>query len=486
LTVRRSRRLRALAVVAVALGCRDASGPGAPDRLEAAAGVAELVVGDTTTVRLTADGAPLTDAAGARWRSSDTTVAVVDSTGLVTTRGIGTATIGATVRGAAASVVVTATHLRLADIATNGSTGCGVATTGRLYCWGWNGNGELGLGVRDEARRPIPEAVHTGARFARLLGGGSFCGFTVEQTVVCWAAGSQSPGVPDSPRRWRDVRPTLDYACGVATDARAYCWGQNRYGSLGNGVTAMTGSATPQPVAGDLEASAVATSPIVGCLLTPAGKAWCWGTGQVGTTRPPPDVCEGRGSRGAVVPVPCFTRPVPVDGDVAFVSLIGHVSGICGLTADARAYCWGEQVWIRQLGVEQYDFPDAPVPTASFGALRVRGLSTSSRQGCVLAVDGTATCWGTNRLGHPASGREPADLPQATAWPLRFRTISVGDEAICGVTTDGEGMCWGDNHRGQLGTDAPPDCYPGKFYAPYECSPTPVRVDDPRPLLRPR
>jgi alpha-tubulin suppressor-like RCC1 family protein len=38
-----------------------------------------------------------------------------------------------------------------------------------------------------------------------------------------------------------------NYTCGVTTDARGYCWGENTEGYLGDGTT--TSRSTPVPIA---------------------------------------------------------------------------------------------------------------------------------------------------------------------------------------------------------------------------------------------
>ena len=49
---------------------------------------------------------------------------------------------------------------------------------------------------------------------------------------------------------FRQISGGLFHTCGVATDDRAYCWGQNVYGQLGDGTT--TSRARPTPVTGNL------------------------------------------------------------------------------------------------------------------------------------------------------------------------------------------------------------------------------------------
>jgi alpha-tubulin suppressor-like RCC1 family protein len=49
---------------------------------------------------------------------------------------------------------------------------------------------------------------------------------------------------------WEQVSGRYNATCGVAADHRAYCWGENGDGQLGNGTT--TQHLVPAPVAAPL------------------------------------------------------------------------------------------------------------------------------------------------------------------------------------------------------------------------------------------
>jgi alpha-tubulin suppressor-like RCC1 family protein len=62
------------------------------------------------------------------------------------------------------------------------------------YCWGWGEAGQLGTGDRRIAERPV--AVAGPVRFASLAVGAL-------------------------------------HSCGLTSDGRAFCWGDNTYGQVG-------------------------------------------------------------------------------------------------------------------------------------------------------------------------------------------------------------------------------------------------------------
>ena len=77
------------------------------------------------------------------------------------------------------------------------------------------------------------------------------------------------------------------HACGVATDASAYCWGMNNRGQLGNGgVAELPGppayNRTPVRVSGDHRWKQISAGEQVTCGVTEAGDVYCWGWGDSG------------------------------------------------------------------------------------------------------------------------------------------------------------------------------------------------------------
>ena len=81
----------------------------------------------------------------------------------------------------------------------NGFT-CGLESgTSVPYCWGQNASGQLPNGTTTASLTPVP------------VGGGKF--------------------------RLSSIRAGLWYACGLTAAGRAYCWGRNNSGQLGDGST---------------------------------------------------------------------------------------------------------------------------------------------------------------------------------------------------------------------------------------------------------
>src|SRR5262249_41566862 len=117
---------------------------------------------------------------------------------------------------------------------------CAIKTGGALWCWGDNGNGELGDGTTTQRHVPTPV---TG------LGSG----------VTAISAGPY-------------------HTCAVKSGGALVCWGDNNPGKLGGGTPAERHN--PTPVAGlSSGVRAVAAGSDHTCAITSAGGVKCWGEG---------------------------------------------------------------------------------------------------------------------------------------------------------------------------------------------------------------
>jgi alpha-tubulin suppressor-like RCC1 family protein len=166
---------------------------------------------------------------------------------------------------------------------------CALTSAGKAYCWGDNGDGELGDGTSDD--RGIPTPVAGSLTFATISAGGTTdtvsgrtCGVTSGGLAYCWGAkvGDGTTTVHREPTavagefRWREVAAGPSSSCGIVTTGDAYCWGEHRGGELGTGNTAP--SLVPALVAGGHTWSAVdAGSTELNCGLTTGGIIYCWG-----------------------------------------------------------------------------------------------------------------------------------------------------------------------------------------------------------------
>jgi len=230
-----------------------------------------------------------------------------------------------------------------------------------------------------------------------------------------------------------------EFGCAIRCEGSVWCWGANRYGSLGDGTT--TSRATPAPVH---DLGGPATSLAVGfhhaCAVV-GGAARCWGhngDGQVGggagPDQPRPRTVTGLG------------RPV--------VSLAVGGTHTCALLDDGSVWCWGGNR-NGQLG------DGTNVARLAPGAVRQLGgaaaaLVAGQYHSCARMVDGEVRCWGSNALGPLGDGSTTRRLTPTAVQGLdgTAALLSAGDFHTCAALTDGRARCWGAGSTGELGTGA--------------------------------
>jgi len=166
------------------------------------------------------------------------------------------------------------TDVRFATLSVGAAHMCGIAITGVAYCWGYNQYGALGTGTMRSALLPV--AVATGGRqFTAIAAndGNSIanhtCAVDADSQMYCWGANTAGQlGIDVGPAACGSgrlafpcellpvaVRTELNFAsidvgiqhsCGISTQRRLFCWGDNSRGALGNaGVDPSTSIPTP-------------------------------------------------------------------------------------------------------------------------------------------------------------------------------------------------------------------------------------------------
>jgi alpha-tubulin suppressor-like RCC1 family protein len=237
---------------------------------------------------------------------------------------------------------------------------------------------------------------------------------------------------------FRQVSAGEDHTCGVTPDYRAYCWGRNEFGTLGDG-TISPGQLAPVPVAGTLQFRQVSAGVFSSCGVSPENRAFCWGH-------------NGTGRLGDGTTTQRLT-PVPVVGGLRFLEVTVGSGHTCGVTLDYRAYCWGDND-LGALGDGTTTERHQPVRVA--GGLAFRQLTAGGTLGslhtCGVTTANVAYCWGRNDLGQLGDGTTTQRLkPVRVAGGHRFLQVRAAEVHTCGVTLAHRVFCWGENRSGQLG-----------------------------------
>jgi alpha-tubulin suppressor-like RCC1 family protein len=283
----------------------------------------------------------------------------------------------------------------------------------------------------------------------RQISAGGFhsCGVTTGDRAYCWGMNHSGqlgdgtttdrsrPVAVDGGLRFRMVSAGTFHTCGVTTDSRAYCWGANDNGTLGDGTT--TARFTPVAVAGGRLFRQVRAGNLHTCGVTPSDEAFCWGNNRYG------QLGDGSDFNRRL-------RPVPVAGGLRFRQVTAGSLHTCGATTNDRGFCWGSG-----LGGEIGDGKtfQRRTPRAVAGGISFRQVHAGEDfRSCGVSRQDQAYCWGDNSGGQLGDGTTTRRLtPVLVAGGHRFSGVSPGTTHTCGTTTTGVAKCWGENDVGQLG-----------------------------------
>jgi len=224
-------------------------------------------------------------------------------------------------------------------IAAGQSHSLALTADGRVWAWGWNGDGQLGDGTTTQRTLPTPVPGIDG--------------------VVALGAGT---------RHSLAVR---------AADGSAWSWGMNGFGQLGDGT--RTNRLSPVPVEGMTGTVAVTGSESASSTAVDAGGfVWAWGQGLLG---------DGTG----------LSRLVPVRVvSLSDVSAVTSGTSFSLALAEGRAWVWGNcDGGQAGDGTTGSKLLPGIVPTLS-SIVRIGGTAST-----VLAVesDGSVWTWGSGHLG---------------------------------------------------------------------------------------
>jgi alpha-tubulin suppressor-like RCC1 family protein len=384
--------------------------------------------------------------AAVTWSSSNTAVATVSTSGLVTGIAVGTATLTATSNGKTGTATIFVLTFTFTALSAGDSYTCGVTSAGAAYCWGFGGDGELGDGTTTQRLTPV--AVQGGLVFTAVTTAkvGHSCGLTNAGAAYCWGSNANGGQLGDGTTTQRltpaAVQGSLvftaltaggQHTCGVASAGAPYCWGNNDNGEIGDG-TSLTNRLTPVAVQGGLAFTALSAGFQHTCGVTSAGAAYCWGlniNGQLG---------NGTASQRV-------TTPNAVGG--VFTVVTAGYYHTCGLTTAGAAFCWGSNS-NGQLGDGTTN--QRPSPVLVQGGLVFTAVSAGSSHTCGLTNAGAVYCWGLNGSGQLGDGTTTQRLtPVAVQGGLVFAALSAGGFHTCGMTGAGAAYCWGDNSTASLG-----------------------------------
>lgn len=366
--------------------------------------------------------------------------------------------------------------------ASQGGT-CALDDQGRVYCWGRNNFGQLGLGhtVSTGANTPANVAgpVPLQQRATMLASGHSHtCALLEDSDVICWGeafhgdlgrgnanhiGNNETPGQLEGIRlgvKARSIHAGWHQSCAISIHDTLHCWGSNNEGQLGYGHNQPIGDDEAPLAAGPVDVGGpvqdVALSQLGTCALLKDGAVRCWGY-KVPATGWHDDEPQANRAIGDDE-VAAQGRVINLPGPASQIEAGLH--HMCARLQDHRLYCWGESGH-GQLG--QASDGDAFIknsPPTTPGPLSLHEhfseVSLGGARSCAITTDGAVYCWGrgvTTKVDESGTHTHPILLSESLRrieLPGPAKGLTNGVEHSCAVLDQGL-YCWGAAHSGALG-----------------------------------
>lgn len=333
---------------------------------------------------------------------------------------------------------------------------------GGIACWGANFTGQLGNGSTTDSSTFVPVTNFFSGRAVAMGTGGHACGIDLARKVYCWGYNSQgqlgnttftntTARVPVSDLiDSTGIAVGTSFSCALTVADGVRCWGANDFGQLGDGTT-IGPHTSPVDVVGLTSGVArITAGDAHSCALTNAGGVKCWGANNNG------ELGDGTTTlRTTAVDV------VGLTSGVASITTFGHTN--CAVLTDGTVKCWGSNgVGILGDGT-LVSYSATPVTVLGLTTHPIVAVAVGGDHACALEDGGGVKCWGQNNAGQLGDGttiNRPTPLNYVVGGTSGYIGIWAGGGHTCGIRPSLGGLtCWGANGFGQLGNGTTTDSH---------------------------
>ena len=351
-------------------------------------------------------------------------------------------------------------------ISAGSSSSFAIDKNGKTWGWGDNTNGKLGNNTTTERTTPtsIAGSVKT---FCQIDNGSTFCS-AIDKNGLVWGWGygnygqlgnGTTTGAMLTPVSVTGVRKTFckvavgqNHVIAIDQYGRAWAWGINQYGQLGDNTTVS--KRTPISVLGAVKTfCSLAATAVLGSSLAidKNGRVWGWGY-------------NGRGQLGSNS-VSQQNTPVAIAGVLkTFCKIAMGNAHTIAIDKNGRLWGWGYNRY-GQLGNNGTGSQRTPV--SILGAVKTFcHINNGYDVSYALDKNGRAWAWGNNSGGVLGDGSLiDRFTPVSVAGTIKtFCQISGGIAHAIAVDKNGRSWGWGQNDIGPLGI--------GSF--PFKCTPAAI------------
>ncbi|QSQ12460.1 RCC1 domain-containing protein [Myxococcus landrumensis] len=315
-------------------------------------------------------------------------------------------------RDARGNVGTSTVGFHLGGLSSAGGLHSGALRDGRVYAWGRNTRGQLGLGAGSAAHYSVPQLV---------------------------------PGLEGV------VSIAFNQSFSMALDAggSVWTWGENSDGQLGHGTPPEPGQ--PQTPVASMSPSAARVPGLTGAVAIAAGYTHGLVLMEDGTVRAFGANDEGQLGDGTTT---SRDYALPVPGVTDAVKVVAGSAHSAALKRDGTVFVWGRNTY-GNLGTGTAGKPGRPSAEAVPGLKDVVDIANGRDHFLAVHSDGTVSSWGlgvSGQLGHGPSGKDVQSATPVKAQGVTdARAVFANGNYGFARRADGSLLAWGQNGNGQLG-----------------------------------
>jgi len=297
-------------------------------------------------------------------------------------------------------------------IAAGGDHTLAIAQNGDLYSWGRNFYGQLGLG--DATDRNTPVHVNNGSRKYKAIAASQHHSFAIAENGDLYAWGYNFNGrlglgnetdrnipvyVNNGSRKYKAISSKGSHSLAIAENGDLYAWGINTNGQLGLGNTS-TGPFIPTYVSsGSRKYKAIAAGGNFSLAIAENGDLYAWGINTNG------QLGLGNTSTGPFIPTYVSS------GSRKYKAITAGISFSLAIAENGDLYSWGMNS-AGQLGLGNTSTGPTTPTHVSSSSRKYRAIASGFIHSLAIAENGDLYVWGLNSTGQLGLGDiTPRNIP---------------------------------------------------------------------------
>ena len=323
----------------------------------------------------------------------------------------------------------------------------GLTIDGRLFSWGKNSGGQLGIG--NQTDKNIPTQVGKNNDWKTFaIGASNVIAIKSDGTLWTWGSyetlgnnsqytNAKEPIQIGLENDWKELGAGDFHVFAIKNNGTLWATGRNGSGQIGDGT--KTNKATFIQIGTDTDWKQVSGGNVFTVAVKEDGSLWTWGEGGSGQCG------NGRWS-GTLI-------PTQIGSDKNWKMVSAGKDHVIALKKDGTLWAWGNN-GNGQLGIGSTK--EKNVPTAVGTNNDWNQISAGLNHNTAVKLDGSLWVWGRNFYGALGLGYDGyqlgySNIPLKNGTSLDWKEVFNGAFNSAAINNDGSLYLWGNNSDGQIG-----------------------------------